>query len=110
MITFKQYILEGLKRPKTGMFKDRDGNKEWYQNGELHRLDGPAKEHADGYKAWYVNNKLHRLDGPAVEYADGYKAWWINNEQFSETEFNAYKKQQKVKDAISKNNTSGWDL
>ena len=28
---------------------------EWYKNGELHRLDGPAIEHSNGNKEWYIN-------------------------------------------------------
>ena len=126
-------ILESNKQLKTGMFKDRDGtklwyvnnkehrldgpaveyangDKEWFVNGKRHRLDGPAIEWADGTKAWYVNGKRHRLDGPAVEWADGSKFWFINGEELPETEFNAYKKQQDVKDIISKKDKSGWDL
>ena len=55
-----------------------DGTKCWFQNGKLHRTDGPAIEYADGDKCWYQNGKLHRLDGPAVEYANGYRAWYQN--------------------------------
>ena len=51
---------------------------EWRQNGELHRMDGPAIEGANGYKEWWVNGKLHRTDGPAVEYSSGTKEWWVN--------------------------------
>lgn len=46
----------------------------WYQNGELHRLDGPAHIMRHEYdhgadiqdQKWYQNGKLHRLDGPAM--------------------------------------------
>ena len=44
---------------------------EWFQDGKLHRLDGPAIEWANGDEHWYQEGKLHRLDGPAIEYADG---------------------------------------
>ena len=57
-----------------------NGDKEWYQNGLLHREDGPAVEYADGDKIWYQNNKRHRLDGPAIERADGDKAWYISGQ------------------------------
>jgi hypothetical protein len=67
----------------------QDGYKEWYQNGEIHRLDGPAVEYADGSKEWYLNGERHRLDGPAVEYADGSKEWFIEDECLTESEFNA---------------------
>ena len=130
MITFKQYILESGQSKKTISSDgsqvwyynakvhrtDRpaiirlNGTEEWYINNQRHRLDGPAIEHKNGRKEWYVNNKRHRLDGPAVEWADGSKFWFINDEQLSEKEFNVYKKQQEVKDAISRNDQSGWDL
>jgi len=55
-----------------------DGDKDWYQNGELHRENGPAIEYGNGGKVWYQNSELHRLDGPAIEYAGGGKEWWHN--------------------------------
>ena len=67
---------------------DSYGSKLWYQNGKLHRLDGPAVEEADGSKRWYQNGKLHRLDGPAVEEADGTKEWWIEGTFYTEERFN----------------------
>mgnify|MGYP000062946632 FL=1 len=65
-----------------------DGTREWFQNDERHRLNGPAFEGVDGYKAWYQNGERHRLDGPACEYANGYKEWYIEGKQLSEEEFN----------------------
>ena len=56
------------------------GHKEWRLNGELHREDGPAVEHANGGKAWYLKDGLHREDGPAVEHASGAKAWYLNDQ------------------------------
>ena len=43
------------------------GDKFWYENDQLHRLDGPAEEYGNGDKSWYQNGQCHRLDGPAVE-------------------------------------------
>jgi hypothetical protein len=65
-----------------------DGDKSWYQNDKLHRLDGPACEYANGNKTWYQNDERHRLDGPAIEYADGFKAWYIEGKKLTEKEFN----------------------
>lgn len=62
----------------TGIVISRDGTKEWFQNGNRHREDGPAIECAYGAKSYFINNKLHRLDGPSVEYPDGTKRWHIN--------------------------------
>jgi energy-coupling factor transporter ATP-binding protein EcfA2 len=65
-----------------------DGSKFWYQNGKLHREDGPAIEWSDGNREWYKNGKLHREDGPAVEDADGYKVWYIEGKELTKKEFN----------------------
>jgi len=52
-----------------------DGDKEWYKEGELHRLDGPAMDCSNGDEAWYKEGLYHRLDGPAVTWCDGAKEW-----------------------------------
>jgi len=62
---------------------DEYGIKRWFnENGELHRLDGPAVI-GHGYESWYVNGKRHRDNGPAVSivYEDGVlcQEWYINN-------------------------------
>jgi len=58
-----------------------NGDKHWYVDNKLHRVDGPAIEWTDGQKHWYVDNKLHRVDGPAIEYADGTKIWYHDNKR-----------------------------
>ncbi len=64
-----------------------DGSKSWYQNGQRHRTDGPASEWADGSKSWYQNGQLHRTDGPASEYANGSKEWYLWGHQLSGLEY-----------------------
>lgn len=65
---------------------DSYGNKFWKnENGEFHRINGPAAENADGTKYWYLNGRCHRIDGPAIEYADGTKYWYLNG-RFMQTE------------------------
>jgi hypothetical protein len=59
---------------------DGFGTKRWYQNGLIHRDDGPAVECSNGSKMWFLNGKRHREDGPAIEYTDGTKSWWLNDE------------------------------
>ena len=49
----------------------KNGNTEWWLNGELHREDGPAVECSDGTKSWYLHGKRHREDGPALVLVDG---------------------------------------
>jgi len=56
-----------------------NGDKLWYQNGELHREDGPAVEYANGYKSWFINGKRHREDGPAIESPNSYKFWYYQD-------------------------------
>lgn len=60
-------------------FISKRGDAYWYQDGKLHRIDGPAVEYAKGDKFWYQHGELHRLDGPAVEYSNGYKFWYQNS-------------------------------
>ena len=69
-----------------------NGYKEWYFNGKLHRVDGPAVEYSNGYKRWYLNGQLHRVDGPAVEFSSGDKAWWLNGIEYTEQEYNIKRK------------------
>jgi len=60
----------------TGKVKRVDGAIFWYQNGILHREDGPAIEQESGEKYWYQNGILHRKNGPAIIYPDGGKYWY----------------------------------
>ena len=79
------------------VFKNRV---EWYQNGKLHRLDGPAVENSSGYKVWYQNGVCHRLDGPAREWADGTVEYWIEDKLLTEEEFLSRSKPCKGKKVI----------
>jgi len=81
------------------------GDKYWYYNDKLHRLNGPAVEHADGDKYYYINNNLHRLNGPAIERTNGTKYYYINGQYFNT--FEEYKEaviQYKIKEILSNNN------
>jgi hypothetical protein len=49
----------------------------YYQNGELHRTDGPAAIFDNGHRAYWRRGERHRIDGPAVIYSDGSKEWYI---------------------------------
>jgi hypothetical protein len=53
-----------------------NGSQEWYQEGLLHRLDGPAVIRPSGYQAWHLDGKYHRIDGPAWIHPDGYQYWY----------------------------------
>ena len=68
---------------------DSYGTRRYYNNaGQLHRIDGPAIEHADGNKGWCQNGLLHRTDGPAIEYINGDKFWYINGKELTDADFN----------------------
>ena len=65
-----------------------NGDKEWYKNGEFHRLDGPAIDGENCDRYWFQNGLLHRVDGPAIEHFSGLKVWYVNGKQLTEKEFN----------------------
>jgi hypothetical protein len=54
------------------------GDKYWYQNGLLHREDGPAEERfSEKREDWWILGKRHRIGGPA--HTSPYeKSWWRN--------------------------------
>jgi hypothetical protein len=64
---------------KQGLIIDGKGNKHWYLNDQLHRVDGPAVEWSNGFTSWFLNGKLHRENGPACELPNGDKEWFLNH-------------------------------
>lgn len=54
----------------------------WYKDGEIHRdNDKPAfisLKPFHKYKRWYQNGDLHRVDGPAIEDEDGHCSYFLN--------------------------------
>ena len=63
------------------------GIKCWWKQGQLHRLDGPARILPPGRLEYWVDGRLHRLDGPARIYSDGHVEYWINSQEVSEYEY-----------------------
>ena len=41
----------------TGIVEFEIGSKGWFNNGNLHREDGPAKIYKNGYKSWWLDEK-----------------------------------------------------
>lgn len=66
--------------PQDGLTTEADGTKKYFQNGALHRVDGPAVERPDGTREWWQGGKLHREGGPAFERADGRVEYWEKGE------------------------------
>ena len=66
-----------------------DGSSAWYQDGHLHRTDGPANVRLQlGRQSWWLNGVRHRTDGPAIEDADGSRYWFIHGQHLTEEEWN----------------------
>lgn len=42
-----------------------------------------------GDKSWFLNGERHREDGPAIEHANGDKYWYLNGERLTKQEWNA---------------------
>lgn len=54
--------------------------------GLVHRTDGPAKMWPDGTEEWYINGSLHRIDGPAmINAVTGSIRWYINGRWIKST-------------------------
>ena len=59
---------------------DNQGDQEWWVNGQLHRVGGPARILLGGTELWYEHDRLHRVDGPAITRANGEQTWMVNGE------------------------------
>ena len=53
----------------------------------LHNPYGAAYITINGYKEYWIEGKIHRLDGPAIIHSDGQEIYVINNKEFSKEEF-----------------------
>ena len=57
-----------------------DGSFEHWDQGQLHRVDGPAVQRTDKHgrvsREWWIRGKRHREDGPAVERHDGTREYY----------------------------------
>lgn len=62
------------------------GETNYYYNeqGQLHRVDGPAVEWPDGSKKWYLNGNLHSVEGPAILFGDGSTQYAIEGKLMTE--------------------------
>jgi hypothetical protein len=80
--------LGNLDTVNTHCIEYKDGTIEYYDDGVIHRLNGPAVINPDGKKEYWFEGVRHRLDGPAVEYSDRQVEYWICGEMYTEQEFN----------------------
>lgn len=80
----REYYIDGrLHRLDGPAVETTNGFKMWFNKGMLHRTDGPAVECPSGHYEYYVNGKRHRVDGPAILYANGDNAWYEEGVQQS---------------------------
>ena len=68
----------------TTLIVDKYGDKYWYRNGDLYKIDRRLDEDDYGGKYWYRNGQRHRINGPAIEYANGDKEWWVHGKRHRE--------------------------
>ena len=61
------------------VIRPNGGGEEWWQDGKLHREDGPAFIHRTGAEIWYYKGKVHRENGPALTFPDGEWRWYYKN-------------------------------
>lgn len=71
---------------KQGLHIDEHGNRKWYQDDQLHRIDGPAYI-SKIFQSWWQYGLRHRLDGPAIEWTYGRQEWYLDGVRLSKSEF-----------------------
>lgn len=69
------------------------------EEGQFHRVDGPAVYSNSGAKHWFLNGRLHRTNGPAVISAKGNKQWYVNGIEHTEVEFATLQSNNKTTNA-----------
>jgi hypothetical protein len=57
MKTIKIQSLFHVPKNFTGIAEYSNGSKEWWFEGQIHRIDGPAIEYANGDKLWYIDDE-----------------------------------------------------
>lgn len=67
----KFWFDENGRFPQKGEKEYVTNYREWWFGGliyRLHRTDGPAVEWSNGDKEWWQHGLRHRVDGPAIMY------------------------------------------
>ena len=71
---------------------DISGDIFYLEDGDLHRLDGPAIEFKSGIQWWMQEGKLHRENGPAITGKHEIIEYWLNGEAAAEDEIKNIKR------------------
>lgn len=77
-----------LHREDGSAVDNNDGHKEWWLNGNRHRIGEPAIIFASRDFQYYENNKCSQKDSPAVINTDGYSEYWVDGRKLDKEEFN----------------------
>lgn len=73
-----------------------DGDIFYFEEGLLHRDNGPSIEFKSGVQWWFQQGKLHRIDGPAI-LDKKHKEYWINGNRASDEETKNIKRNYWIK-------------
>ena len=86
----KKYIMNTYSYYEDGLLHRLDGpaivvkgNRAhiiFYIRGKIHRDNGPAGIYKNGDKLWYKMNNIHRDDGPAIIDGNGRKEWYFKHQ------------------------------
>ena len=63
----------------------------WPDYRLVHLISGTGF-YASSLQQWHNYIILHNFEGPATEKYDGTYEWWISGKQYTEQQFNSYKK------------------
>lgn len=67
-----------------------------YNNGKLHRDDGPALKTTDGL-GWFHHGLRHRTDGPAEIFSNGLEFYWLCDQGISKDRFDRIVSESDIK-------------
>jgi len=83
--------------------RSTDGDLYYYKDPEYtiqHRRDGPAVIYEDGTVEYWQNGRMHRLDGPARHYANNIKDWVINGIVITGIDYGHYSGAETLQDLL----------
>ena len=83
-----RYHIKGELHRDNGPSYINNERKEWYSEGILHKIGGPAIEWNDGDSSWHKHGKYHREDGPAMcYYTTNYISFVLDGIHYEFSEF-----------------------
>jgi hypothetical protein len=105
------------------VISDNGRRKEWWVNGQLHRVGGPTIIHKVNnhynQEEWWIDGRKHRVDGPAVitrcSNGSWLHEWWIDGRKHrvdgpAVIKFEIKRENHKNKNKVKKIKTEEWWL